>query len=210
MLHMLMLLGVTFLWAKLSPEVLYGIIQGYSRDELKMIRTHSLRNTVFYFGFEAGLFFIIFYLAKGFIFIVALNEWLLAALWQQWLCFTLLLAINSAPGIPAKVVYWKRWATYMGGAIYLFPDLAQLSLALLIAVSLLTFRKKYCLWSNTIAGLFLLTQPVLPYPIKGLMLISCLITSFGVSSNLVKPLVNNTKQLIVSPKQSLEQYNTLR
>lgn len=211
MLYIIILVSTTFLWAKCLPEVLYGIMQGWSRDELRVLKGLSLRNTIFFFGLETSLIFIILYAAKGFLFSVALDKWFLVASWQQWLCFALLLTINSALGRPAEVVFWKRWAIYMGGTIYLFPDLAQLSLALLIAITIFTFRKKYIVWSCTIAGLIILGQSVLPYPIMGLMLVSCLITSCGISFlKPVKSLVNNTIQSFVSPKPSLKQYNTLR
>lgn len=210
MLPILILTGVTFLWSKFSPEILFGILQGYSRDELKVIKELSFRNIIFYFGLEIGFLFIIIYLAMGFVFTAVLNKLFMATLWQQWLCFALLLALVSAPQIPANIGFWKRWAIYMGGAAYLFPELAQLSLALIITLSMLGFRKKYILWSSTIAGITIMGQHVFPYPVMGLMLATCLITSFGVTLNPIKSLVNNTIQFIVSPKQFFEQYNTLK
>lgn len=198
------LLVLTLIWARIQPEVSYGISQGYGTGELEKLKSSSLRQIVFYFGFENGLLIILLYVLKGLVFIIALERYMQAELWQQWLCLGLLIALHGTPTGSNSSAFWKRWSTYMGGIMPLYPELAQLSLATLVALSLLSRQKKHIVWSNTVAAFGLVWLDHLPYPIMGFMLATCWLTSAGLSPKRLTPLVNTAIKAMLSPKHSFD------
>lgn len=204
MLQPAMLLGFTLIWARVQPEIFYGIIRGCPGEELKNLKSFPLRRLMLHFGFESGLILILLHMLKGFLFILVMRKYLQAELWQQWLCFCLFTAGSGLITSPSDVSFWRRWSTYMGSMILLCPELAQLSLAALMAATFLSRRKKTIVWSNFLAALVLAGLGDLPPPIGIIILITCWLTSADFSFNQLKMLVNTAIKTMASPKHSLD------
>lgn len=191
----------TYLWSKLHPELIYGIMNGYDPRELKQISTHSFTDIIQNRSFEAGIAYAGINFARGYIFTAFLKHSLLVPPWQQWLALCLLLT-SSTSSNPTRQVFWKRWTLFLGGGTLLCPELVQLSLALFLAFLILTQSKRYLVWSIPIAALLIIySEPeILPLSEFIMMFIVSLATSFGFKFPNLHLMVNNAKQKILLTK----------
>jgi hypothetical protein len=176
----LLLLVGTFLWSKMQPELIYAISQGYSSEELKIINGLSFKDLVVYWGFETASLLALLNIAKGLAFSMSIIYLETLVSWQHWLGLCCLLMLASNPDVPASLGFWKRWTVFLGAAGPLLFPLVQLSLAVFIALLLLTQRKKLFSLSSSIAGLLYTFSNTLPISDMLLMLAACFIASFGV------------------------------
>jgi len=204
MLHTVFLLCFTLMWARIQPELFYGIIQGCTGEDWQNVKSFTLRQTVLYFGLESSVLFILLHFLKGLLFVIILERYLAADAWQQWLCLSILIAGTGAAACPPVHSFWKRWCTYLGGTVFLNPELAQLSLALFVAAALLSRHKKHILWSSTAAALGITLLESLPPATALLVLLAGWLTSAGGSLHRLRGIVNTAKRAGASPKHSFD------
>ncbi|NLC76266.1 MAG: hypothetical protein GX750_01380 [Clostridia bacterium] len=176
-----LLLGVTYLWAKLQPELFYAISQGYSSPDLKIINGLSFQDIVLYWGFETAVLLAALNMLRGLIFSLLLIHSQLLSSWQLWLglCCLLFFAINQE--VPLQRSFWKRWTIFLGAILPLFFPLAQMAAAVFCSILLLTHQKKYLALSSTIAGLITICFNPVPQIDRLFMLAACVLVSFGLS-----------------------------